>query len=130
MKSLLEVNDLKVSFHTYAGEVQAVRGVSFDLKQGETLAIVGESGSGKTVASKAVMGLISTPGEIKSQSKIIFDGNDITSYSEKQLQEYRGKEAGMIFQDPMTSLNPTMTVGDQIIEGILKHQKVSKKKCT
>lgn len=128
MSKLLQVEDLKVSFHTYAGEVQAVRGVSFDIDEGETLAIVGESGSGKTVTSKAVMGLIATPpGEIKKESKILYQGENILEYSEKEWQDYRGKKAGMIFQDPMTSLNPTMKVGRQIAEGILKHEKISKK---
>lgn len=128
MSNLLDVKNLKVSFHTYAGEVQAVRGVSFSLKEGETLAIVGESGSGKTVTSKAVMGLIATPpGEIKSDSQILYNGTDILKFNDKQWQDYRGKDAGMIFQDPMTSLNPTMKVGPQIAEGIMKHQKVSKK---
>ena len=128
MNKLLEVKDLKVSFHTYAGEVQAVRGVSFDLEEGETIAIVGESGSGKSVTSKAIMGLIATPpGEVKKESNIIFNGIDILDFSEKQWEDYRGKDTGMIFQDPMTSLNPTMKIGKQIAEGILKHQKISKK---
>lgn len=128
MGNLLDVHDLRVSFHTYAGQVQAVRGVSFSLKEGETLAIVGESGSGKTVTSKAVMGLIATPpGEIKSESQILFNGSNILGYNEKQWQEYRGNDAGMIFQDPMTSLNPTMKVGQQIAEGIVKHQNIGKK---
>ena len=128
MKKLLEVKNLKVSFHTYAGEVQAVRGVSFDVNEGETRAIVGESGSGKTVTSKVVMGLIpSPPGEIKKESYIAYQGENILEYTEKQWQDFRGKKAGMIFQDPMTSLNPTMKVGKQIAEGILKHEKVSKK---
>ena len=84
MSKLLQVEDLKVSFHTYAGEVQAVRGVSFDIDEGETLAIVGESGSGKTVTSKAVMGLIATPpGEIKKESRILYQGENILGYSEK-----------------------------------------------
>jgi len=127
MSKLLEVDNLKVSFHTYAGEVQAVRGVSFKLDSGETLAIVGESGSGKTVTSKAIMGLIATPpGEIKSESSILYNGKDILKFKEKEWQDYRGKDAGMIFQDPMTSLNPTMKVGQQIMEGILKHEKISK----
>lgn len=124
----MEVKDLKVSFHTYAGEVQAVRGVSFSVKEGETLAIVGESGSGKTVTSKAVMGLIATPpGEIKKGSQILYQGENILDYTDKQWQDYRGNKAGMIFQDPMTSLNPTMKVGRQIAEGILKHEKISKR---
>ena len=124
---LLEVKNLKVSFHTYAGEVQAVRGVSFKVNPGECMAIVGESGSGKTVTSKAVLGLIATPpGEIKKESEILFEGKDILKFSEKEWRSFRGKEAAMIFQDPMTSLNPTMKVGKQIMESIILHNKVSK----
>lgn len=127
MSELLKVENLKVSFHTYSGEVQAVRGISFEMNEGETLAIVGESGSGKTVTSKAIMGLIKTPpGEIKSESKILFDGMDILEFNKKQWQDYRGKCAGMIFQDPMTSLNPTMKIGEQIEEGIILHENISK----
>lgn len=93
MGKLLEVEDLKVSFHTYAGEVQAVRGVSFEINEGETLAIVGESGSGKTVTSKAIMGLIAVPpGEIKKESKILYQKENILDYTEKQWQDYRGKK--------------------------------------
>lgn len=124
---LLEVKNLKVSFHTYAGEVQAVRGVSFKVNPGECMAIVGESGSGKTVTSKAVLGLIATPpGEIKKESEILFEGKDILKFTEKEWRAFRGKEAAMIFQDPMTSLNPTMKVGKQIMESIILHNKVSK----
>ncbi|SDZ25387.1 MULTISPECIES: ABC transporter ATP-binding protein [unclassified Bacillus (in: firmicutes)] len=126
MKTLLEVKDLQVSFDTHAGEVQAVRGVTFDLKKGETLAIVGESGSGKSVTSKALMGLIpNPPGRIK-EGEIVFDGRDLTKLTEKEMQQVRGKEIAMIFQDPMTSLNPTMTIGNQIMEGLIKHQGMSK----
>ncbi|PEE40698.1 ABC transporter ATP-binding protein [Bacillus pseudomycoides] len=126
MKTLLEVKDLQVSFDTHAGEVQAVRGVTFDLKKGETLAIVGESGSGKSVTSKALMGLIpNPPGRIKN-GEIVFDGRDLTKLTEKEMQQVRGKEIAMIFQDPMTSLNPTMTIGNQIMEGLIKHQGMSK----
>ncbi|MDM5187489.1 ABC transporter ATP-binding protein [Bacillus sp. DX4.1] len=126
MKTLLDVKDLQVSFDTHAGEVQAVRGVTFDLKKGETLAIVGESGSGKSVTSKAIMGLIpNPPGHIKN-GEIVFDGRDLTKLSEKEMQQVRGKEIAMIFQDPMTSLNPTMTIGNQIMEGLIKHQGMNK----
>jgi oligopeptide transport system ATP-binding protein len=126
MEKILEIKDLKVSFHTYAGEVQAVRGVDFHLEKGETIAIVGESGSGKSVTSKAIMGLIPTPpGEVKS-GEIMFEDKDILSLTEKELEKIRGSEISMIFQDPMTALNPTMTVGKQIIEGLIKHKKISK----
>ena len=123
---LLDIKDLKVSFHTYAGEVQAVRGISFHVNPGECMAIVGESGSGKTVSSKAVLGLLAKPqAEVKEGSQILFEGKDILKFSE--WENFRGKEAAMIFQDPMTSLNPTMKVGKQIMESILLHNKISKK---
>ena len=127
MEKILEVKDLRVSFHTYAGEVQAVRGISFYLKKGETLAVVGESGCGKTVTSKSLMRLIpEPPGEIKKGSKILFDGKDISIMSEKELRELRGSDISMIFQDPMTSLNPTMTIGKQIAESLIIHRGMSK----
>ena len=127
MEKILEVKDLRVSFHTYAGEVQAVRGISFYLKKGETLAVVGESGCGKTVTSKSLMRLIpEPPGEIKEGSKILFDGKDISLMSEKELRELRGSDISMIFQDPMTSLNPTMTIGKQIAESLIIHRGMSK----
>jgi ABC-type dipeptide/oligopeptide/nickel transport system ATPase component len=126
MGKLLEVKDLYVSFDTHGGEVHAVRGVNFELEKGETLAIVGESGSGKSVTSKALMGLIpNPPGRIKNGA-ILFDGCDLTKLAEQDMQGIRGKEVAMIFQDPMTSLNPTMTVGNQIMEGLRKHQKMNK----
>ncbi|MFU0799412.1 MAG: ABC transporter ATP-binding protein [Xylanivirga thermophila] len=124
---LLEVNDLHVSFYTYAGEVQAVRGVDFYVDKGETLAIVGESGSGKSVTVNSLMKLIpSPPGKIK-QGSILLEGKEITTLSERQMNDIRGSQIGMIFQDPMTSLNPTMTISQQISEVIVKHKKVSKK---
>lgn len=127
MSKILEVKDLRVSFHTYAGEVQSVRGISFDLDKGEALAIVGESGCGKTVTSKTIMGLIQTPpGEIKKESQVLFNGKDILKFDEKQWQEYRGAEVSMIFQDPMTSLNPTMKVGRQIAESLIIHRGMNK----
>ncbi len=127
-KKVLEVNDLSVSFHTYGGEVQAVRDVNFDLFEKETLAIVGESGSGKSVTVQSIMRLIAMPpGEFKSGS-VIMDGEDIVQKSDKQMEAIRGKEMGMIFQDPMTSLNPTMRIGTQITEGLIKHQNMSKNK--
>src|SRR5690625_875298 len=126
MQKVLEVKNLSVSFHTYGGEVQAVRNVNFDLYEGETLAIVGESGSGKSVTAQSIMQLIATPpGEYKSGS-ILLDGVDLLQKSEGQMQAIRGQEIGMIFQDPMTSLNPTMRIGKQITEGLFKHQRMSK----
>ena len=127
MEKILDVQQLTVSFDTYAGEVQAVRGVSFHLNKGETLAIVGESGSGKSVTIQSVMGLLPTPPARLKQGKILFKGVDIAQYSEKQMEKLRGKEISMIFQDPMTSLNPTMKIGRQIMEGIQKHEKLSSK---
>ncbi|RYL89745.1 ABC transporter ATP-binding protein [Sporolactobacillus sp. THM7-4] len=126
MDNLLEIKDLNVRFNLFGAKVQAVRGVSLHLKKGETLAIVGESGSGKSVTSKAIMGLIpNPPGEITS-GEILFEGHDLVHYSNKQMQKIRGKEISMIFQDPMTALNPTMKVGKQIMEGLIKHQKMSR----
>lgn len=126
MEKILEVKDLELSFHTFAGEVKAIRGVNFDLKKGETLAIVGESGSGKSVTTKAIMRLLSENNTEYKNGQILFDGKDVLKLSEKEMQKIRGKDISMIFQDPMTSLNPTMTIGKQIMEPILKHQNVSK----
>lgn len=125
-KKVLEVNNLSVSFHTFGGEVQAVRDVNFDVHEGETLAIVGESGSGKSVTVQSIMRLIAMPpGELKS-GEVKLDGEELTAKSDKQMEAIRGKEMGMIFQDPMTSLNPTMRIGKQITEGLIKHQNMSK----
>jgi oligopeptide transport system ATP-binding protein len=127
LENILEVKDLKVSFQTYAGEVQAVRGVSFTLRKGEALAIVGESGCGKSVTAQTIMRLIPSPPSIIKSGSIIFDGRiDVVQLSDKQMEAVRGSEMGMIFQDPMTSLNPTMTIGKQITEGLVKHQGLSK----
>lgn len=123
--ALLEVKDLHISFKTNAGEVHAVRGVNFELNKGETLAIVGESGSGKSVATRAIMGILASNGYVK-HGEILVEGKDITKFSKTELEDMRGGEIAMIFQDPMTSLNPTMKIGKQIMEGIIKHQKVSK----
>jgi len=124
-KRILEVNDLSVSFDTYAGEVQAVRGVSFYLNKAETIGIVGESGCGKTVTVQSIMKLIPMPpGRIK-QGKILFENKDLTGYSDKKMQLLRGSEMGMIFQDPMTSLNPTMKIGHQIIDVLKRHKDIT-----
>ena len=127
-EKILEVNNLNVSFNTYAGEVKAVRGVSFELCKGETLAFVGESGCGKTVTAKSILRLLKPPfAVIKPESKIVCNGKDVLKMSEKELCEFRGDDVGMIFQDPMTSLNPTMTVGRQIMESLMIHKKLDKK---
>jgi oligopeptide transport system ATP-binding protein len=126
VEKVLEVKDLYISFHTFAGEVKAIRGVSFDLLKGETLAIVGESGSGKSVTTKSIMRLLPEHNsEIKS-GQILFEGKDLTKLTDKQMQKIRGKDISMIFQDPMTSLNPTMKIGSQIMEPLIKHQNLSK----
>ena len=125
---ILEVKDLSVSFNTYAGEVKAVRGVSFELNRGETLAFIGESGCGKTVTAKSILRLLKPPfAVIKEGSKITCDGKDVLSLNKKELCEFRGDEVSMIFQDPMTSLNPTMTVGKQIMESLRIHRHLDKK---
>ncbi|MDC3413682.1 ABC transporter ATP-binding protein [Aquibacillus sp. 3ASR75-11] len=126
MENMLEVKNLKVSFDTHNGEVQAVRGVNFNLKKGETLAIVGESGSGKSVTTKALMRLLPKPHGYIKEGEILFEGMDLVKQSNKQMQKLRGKDISMIFQDPMTSLNPTMKVGNQIMESLIKHQKMSR----
>ncbi|MDH8677318.1 ABC transporter ATP-binding protein [Fusibacter bizertensis] len=122
---LLEVKNLKTSFFTHVGEVQAVRGVSFELNTGEALGIVGESGSGKSVTSMSLMKLLQYPGVIK-EGEILFEGVDVVPKSEREMRKIRGNDIAMIFQDPMTSLNPVYTIGNQIIEAILEHQNVSK----
>lgn len=126
MTNILEVTNLQVSFSSYGGEVQAVRGVNFSLKKGETLAIVGESGCGKSVTSQTIMQLIpSPPGRIKDGS-ILYKGMDLTRLKDEDMRKIRGADISMIFQDPMTALNPTLTIGDQIMEGIKQHKRISK----
>ena len=126
MSKLLEVKDLRTSFSTHAGEVQAVRGVTFHLDRGEALGIVGESGCGKSVTMMSIMRLLSDNGKLVS-GEIYFDGKDLSTAKEKEMESVRGNDIGMIFQDPMTSLNPVFTVGDQLVEPLMKHRKVSKK---
>lgn len=127
MENVLEVRNLSVTFHAITGEVQAVRDISFDLHKGSVTAIVGESGCGKSVTSKSIMGLIKKPGEISPESKIIFQGENIQEYTKKQWEEYRGQKCSICFQDALTALNPTMTIGKQIMEKIRVHKKVTKK---
>ncbi len=124
-KNILEVKDLRTSFYTHLGEVQAVRGVSFNLEEGEILGIVGESGSGKSVTSLSVMRLLQFPGEIKS-GQILFRGEDLAKKPKKEMLDIRGDQIAMIFQDPMTSLNPVYTVGNQIMEGLKLHRGLGK----
>lgn len=125
---ILRVKNLRVSYHTYAGEVQAVRGVQFHVNKGEALAIVGESGCGKSVTAKTIMGLIKAPqGRVKPESELFFEGEDILKYSKKQWQEYKGGKCAIIFQDALAALNPTMRIGKQIQESLMAHKKTGKK---
>jgi oligopeptide transport system ATP-binding protein len=126
MEKILEIKDLEVKFHTQSGTVHALRGVNFHLNKGETLALVGESGSGKSVTAQAIMKLLPTPPAEITKGQIILDGEDIVPKTEKQMEKIRGNVVSMIFQDPMTSLNPTMRVGRQIDELIMKNEKVSR----
>lgn len=124
-ENILEVKNLETSFYTHVGEVKAVRDISFSVKKGEILGIVGESGSGKSVSLKSIMQLIEYPGKIK-KGDILFEGRDILDVKEKEMLQIRGKEISMIFQDPMSSLNPVYRIGNQIVESIRFHDKVSK----
>ncbi|MDR1643810.1 MAG: ABC transporter ATP-binding protein [Clostridiales bacterium] len=124
--SLLEMDDLRISFFTPAGEVKAVNGMSCALNQGEVLGIVGESGSGKSVSVTALMKLLVRPGKVVGGG-IKFDGRDILAMSSKEMRGVRGKDISMIFQDPMTSLNPVFTIGNQLIETIRTHTGMPKK---
>jgi len=126
--NILEVNDLRISFGTYAGEVQAVRGANFDLRRGETLAIVGESGSGKSVTAKSLMRLLPTANTRIKGGEAIFEGRNLLKLSERQMQKVRGPKIAMVFQDPMTSLDPTMKIGTQITEGLKKHLGMSRRR--
>lgn len=119
-KKLLELKDLHVSFDTPDGEVRAVTGLDFDLDQGQTLAIVGESGSGKSQTALAIMGLLSENG--RATGSVVFDEKDLMQLSQKELNEVRGKDISMIFQDPMTSLNPFLTIEKQMVEVVMHHQ--------
>lgn len=123
--SLLEIKDLTIHFQTEDGDVQAVNGISLSVEQGKTLGLVGETGAGKTTTALGILRLVPEPGKILSGS-ITYKDQDILKLSEKEVQDLRGNEISMIFQDPMTALNPVMTVGDQIAEVILRHQDCSK----
>ncbi|MCY8131722.1 dipeptide ABC transporter ATP-binding subunit DppD, partial [Bacillus spizizenii] len=127
MEKVLSVQNLHVSFTTYGGTVQAVRGVSFDLYQGETFAIVGESGCGKSVTSQSIMGLLPPYSAKVTDGSILYKNKDLCRLSDKEMRSIRGADISMIFQDPMTALNPTLTVGDQLGEALLRHKNMSKK---
>ena len=124
-ETILSIENLRIHFETFAGEVQAIRGVNLKLQKGETLALVGESGSGKSVTAKSIMKLLSNNAVVK-EGTITFKGENILEKSERDMQSIRGKEIAMVFQDPMTSLDPTMKIGKQITEVIIKHEKASK----
>ena len=122
---ILSVKDLRISFRTYGGLVQAVRGISYDLHRGETLAIVGESGSGKSQSIRAIMGILANNAIIES-GEILYDGMDLTKVKEDDFHEIRGKRIGLIFQDPLSALNPIMKIGKQITEVLHLHNKMTK----
>lgn len=123
----LDVRNLKVSFSTPQGNFLAVNGINFQLHSGETLALVGESGCGKTVSALSILRLLPEPPAKITSGEIIFAGRDLLSLNAKQMREIRGKKIAMIFQDPMTSLNPVLTVGEQLIETLLRHKSLNKK---
>src|SRR5215203_243378 len=125
--ALLDVTDLRTHFFTREGTVRAVDGVSFSVEKGKTLGIVGESGCGKSVTALSIMGLIPKPPAKIVSGSVLYDGRDLTTLSERQLEDVRAREIAMIFQDPMTSLNPTLTIGTQITETIRRHYDVSQK---
>ena len=125
-KYILQVKDLHTSFATDAGEVRAVNGVSFNLEPGKTLGIVGESGSGKSVTSYSIMQILAETGKITG-GEVLYHGEDISKWNEKQMQKFRGEKCSIIFQDPMTSLNPVFTIGNQLMEAILLHTDKDKK---
>ena len=123
---ILKVDDLRINFRAYGGMVQAVRGINFELRRGETLAIVGESGSGKSVSIKAILGILSNNAVIES-GQILYDGKDLTKVTEDDFHKIRGKRIGLIFQDPLSALNPIVRIGKQITEVLRLNQKMGRK---
>lgn len=126
-ETILQVEDLKTFFHTDGGLVKAVNGVSFEIEKGKTLGIVGESGCGKSITSLSIMGLLEIPPAEIAGGRIIFEGEDLLKKNEEEMRKIRGRKIAMIFQEPMTSLNPVYTVGQQIMEAILLHENVTKR---
>ncbi|HRS22241.1 MAG TPA: ABC transporter ATP-binding protein, partial [Clostridia bacterium] len=126
MNNILEVKNLQISFKTFFGEVEAVRDITFSVGRKETVAIVGESGCGKSVTASGIMQLLPMPPAFFKGGEILFNGEDLLKKTEKQMQAIRGNKISMVFQDPMTSLNPTMKIGYQIVEGLVKHHKMSR----
>ena len=124
-EKVLQIKDLYITFNTFSGKVHAVRGVSFDLHKGETLAIVGESGSGKSVTNKAIMGILAKNSNIE-RGEILYNSKDLTKFSDKEFTKIRGSEISMIFQDPMSSLDPVMKIGKQITEAMLVKGNITK----
>ena len=122
---LLKIENVEVSFRTVTGTVKAARGVSYEVAKGETLAVVGESGSGKSVTARAIMSMLAENAQVGSQTKIWFDGEDISNFSDLQMQSIRGNRISMIFQEPLTSLNPIYKVGEQVAEIIQTHRPMS-----
>jgi peptide/nickel transport system ATP-binding protein/oligopeptide transport system ATP-binding protein len=127
VNELLRVENLRTWFRSESGAIRAVDGVDFELDAGRTLGVVGESGSGKSVTALSVMRLIDSPGEIQAGSRILFEGRDLATLTEAQMQSVRGNEISMIFQEPMTSLNPVYKVGEQIAEAIRLHRGATRK---
>ena len=124
-KEVLKIEDLRISFYTPVGEVKAVDSINYTLHENEIMGIVGESGSGKSVESYGIMGLLQEPGKVKS-GKILFKGENVLDYDKNKMSEFRGAKCSMIFQNPMTCLNPVYTIGNQLMEALLVHKKCSK----
>ena len=125
MTAVLQVENLRTHFHTRGGVVRAVDGVDLDVSEGRTLGVVGESGCGKSVTALSIMRLIDPPGRVEPGSRVLFMGRDLAQLDEEELRQIRGNEISMIFQEPMTSLNPVLKIGDQIVEAVMLHRNVS-----
>ena len=125
-ENILEIKNLSVEFCTFDGVVKAINGMSFDVPRGKTVGLVGETGAGKTTTALSVMGLVQSPPGVITEGEILFDGEDLLKAGEAKLRKYRGDKISMIFQNPMTSLNPVYTVGRQIANVIMQHQNVNK----